>query len=283
MKDVSCRAFDVVFRECNRRKLSPEFLIQGVPYTLAQLRDPHEWVSWADWIRVVANFSGFLLLSEKDWERLGGDTFHAPLFRILTVIARLLYTTRDFYRWAYDGDAPKRVFNCVTSKAVAVEKNRVIIDLTLPPDYEPCPEFFILTRGGLIEVPRVFGLAPATVESTAIPNGMRYDVMFPTGGGALAWLRRAIAWPFAARAAARELKDAHGALQVRYEQLDQARTVLALQAAQIATAHRISELIHGDLDLDRTLGAVANALVETSAACARARSSRWDKASTCRS
>jgi len=249
----------VLFRECRRRKLPPEFLVEGISYDLSHLKDPHEWVSWADWVRVIANSRA--VFSESDFERLGADTFRAPVFRIITVIARLLYTTNEFYRWAYSEDAPKRVFRSATTKFVELKKNRVAIEVTLPADYPQCPELFFLTRGGLMQVPCVYGLAAADVHMTEIPNGMRYDVTFPIGGGALAWLRRAIAWPFTARAVARELRSAHGALQARYEELDQARKTLTLQASQISTAHKIGEIIHGDLDLDRTLGAVANALV----------------------
>src|SRR5439155_25291645 len=83
----------------------------------------------------------------------------------------------------------------------------------------------------------------------------------PRGGGALSWLRRAITWLLTLRAAGRELKDANEALLVRFQELDGARNTLALQARQISTAHQIGQIIHGDLDLDRTLAAVANALV----------------------
>ncbi|HET6345767.1 MAG TPA: ATP-binding protein, partial [Myxococcota bacterium] len=67
---------------------------------------------------------------------------------------------------------------------------------------------------------------------------------------------------FTARAAAVEMAAAHVALQQRYRELDAARSQLAWQARQLDTANRISQVIHGELNLPRTLEAVVNALLD---------------------
>ena len=88
-----------------------------------------------------------------------------------------------------------------------------------------------------------------------------YEIVHPVGGGFLSWFRKALLWPISIRAAARELKDAHEVLEKRYAELAGARAVLALQATQLSVAHTISQLIHRDLDVERTLHAMAEALV----------------------
>ena len=50
-------------------------------------------------------------------------------------------------------------------------------------------------------------------------------------------------------------------LQTRYKELSDARVVLALQATQLSVAHTISQLILSELDLSRSLSAMAEALV----------------------
>ncbi|MBI3179724.1 MAG: HAMP domain-containing histidine kinase, partial [Deltaproteobacteria bacterium] len=68
--------------------------------------------------------------------------------------------------------------------------------------------------------------------------------------------------PFTVRAAARELKEAHETLLDRYEQLEDVRTQLDRQATRLRTAHRVNELIQADLDLERTVDAIADALID---------------------
>src|SRR5436305_1816078 len=80
--------------------------------------------------------------------------------------------------------------------------------------------------------------------------GATYDIVYPKGGAALAWVVRVFTYPFTIRSAGRELKEANEALMARYAELEDARAVLALQATQLSVAHTISGLIHGDLDLD---------------------------------
>ena len=69
-------------------------------------------------------------------------------------------------------------------------------------------------------MPTLLGLPPSRVEMTIDQRGASYDIDYPKGGGALAWLRKLFLWPLTVRAAARELKDAHEALQTRYKELE---------------------------------------------------------------
>ncbi|HEY2747729.1 MAG TPA: ATP-binding protein, partial [Polyangia bacterium] len=132
---------------------------------------------------------------------------------------------------------------------------------TLDEGYEPIREFFLLTRGGMINLPRLLGLRRANVSMDLAEGYARYGIDLPKEAKFLSFVRRAMTWVFSPRAAARELNEAHETLQARYKELDEARTVLALQATQLSVAHTISQLIHRDLDVSRTMQAMAEALV----------------------
>jgi len=64
----------------------------------------------------------------------------------------------------------------------------------------------------------------------------------PRGGGLLRPIWRALAWPFTARTAARELRDAHDALLRRYQELDETRARLEATQAQLAQAGKLAAL-----------------------------------------
>jgi len=162
---------------------------------------------------------------------------------------------------AADSGIGNQMFTCITPSLVEQGDNHLTIKLTMAPGYAPAPEFFLVTNGGFTFMPTVLGLPPSRVEMTIDQRGGTYDIHYPKGGGALAWLRKLLLWPMTVRAAARELKDAHEALQTRYKELSDARVVLALQATQLSVAHTISQLIHSELDLSRSLSAMAEALV----------------------
>src|SRR5215831_7918082 len=87
---------------------------------------------------------------------------------------------------------------------------------------------------------------------------VRYNRRRSTLGSVL----RVLSWPFTARAAARELKDAHENLIERYLEIEDARTKLDRQATQLRTAHAVNDLVARDLDLGRTLDTMARALVD---------------------
>ncbi|MDB4952492.1 MAG: hypothetical protein JWO36_61 [Myxococcales bacterium] len=188
----------------------------------------------------------------------------SPGLRFAFVVARLLFSAMDFYRWM---NTPKngvgnQMFTCVVPSHRELSANEIEMDLTLPVGYEVCWDFFLISSGNMEELPRLLGLQRSKVVLTEIPRGARYRVTVPIGTPFFRRIWRAITWPFTARAAARELKEAHENLLERYEELDTARAKLDQQATQLRTAHTINDLIHGDLDLVRTQDTIAKALVE---------------------
>ena len=234
---------DLFFVEAGRCHLSEDFLAAGTGYSLAALRNKNERIEWGSYLRFVANAR--TVWGDDDFIRLGGSFTKSPLMRPFGVIARLLFETKELYRWISTGGG---MFTNMKTEFVDVGDQRLVVHVSIEEGYPNCPEFFLLTKGGFIELPTMLGFAPSQVEMKLSERGARYEIEIPRGGGALAWLRKAITWPFTARAAARELKDAHEQLQ--------------LQASHLSDAHSIHERVQGQLDLVSTLEAIARALVE---------------------
>ncbi|MBX3186398.1 MAG: response regulator [Labilithrix sp.] len=262
MKEVSSRVFEIFFRPLKGKGQSAEALLEGTPVTLSTLLDKNARIDWGDFVAMMANLSK--IFTDEELVEIGRSYFRSPMLRFASVIARLLFSPMDFYRWLTTPGkgVGAQMFTCISPSLEELTSTTIEIRLEIPDGYAPCREFFVVTKGNLIEMPRLTGATEASVELMEGVRGARYRIVVPQGGALLRRLRRALMWPLTLRAAAGELKEAHETLQDRYEQLEEARTLLDRQATQLRTAHTVSQLIHGDVDLDRTIEAITGALVD---------------------
>lgn len=263
MKEVSCQAVAPFLQQWRERGLPFERLLSDVAFSAAHLENPHERIPWDAYAALMKNAASHL--SDEDFDTCGASFIaRSRVWRPAQVVARLLFDAREFYIWTNTAGTGggNQLFSCIQVTWEDVERGRMRMRLAIPPDRRASREFFVTTRGGLAAMPQVLGLPSASVEMTLEERAAVYDIRYPLGGGALSWLRRVVMWPFTVRAAALELKDAHVLLSERYQELDQARAKLHRQATQLRTAHRISQIVHGDLDLDHTLEAVKQALLD---------------------
>ena len=262
MKEVSCRVFEIFLRPLEDKNLSAEFLVAGTSVARSTLMNKHERIDWSEFVAVMQNARQ--VFTDDEYVEIGRSYFRSPMLRFASTVARLLFTPMDFYRWLTKPrqGVGNQMFTCVTTSLRELSDDRIEIELQIPEGYAMCWDFFVVTKGNLIEMPRLLGAAGAQVELTRIPRGGLYHVVVPRGRAVLSRVRQGLMWPLTLRAAGRELKEAHETLQQRYEQLDLARARLDRQATQLRAANAVSELIHGDLDLDKTLDAITRALVD---------------------
>ncbi len=264
MKEVSCQALDFLFREVRRTGRSSEKLFAGIPYTEAHLRNRHERIEWDVFLNIMENAAR--LWSPEDFIAMGGAFLRSPWLRPAALVARLLFTAKDFYRWVYTFDNGRgeghQMFHCVEPHFTDLDEQHVQIEIRIRPGYALPPEgYFLVSQGIIEEMPRVVGMGKATVVREMYDCGARFHVTLPPGKSVLGWARKVVMWPFLVHSAARELKDANRALQERYHQLEDTRQLVQRQATQLRTAHSISQIIHGDLDVHRIVDAIAAALV----------------------
>ncbi|HTR51036.1 MAG TPA: HAMP domain-containing sensor histidine kinase [Kofleriaceae bacterium] len=134
-----------------------------------------------------------------------------------------------FLRWLNTPrkGAGNQLFTCLSPSFREVSANRCQIELTLPPDYEVCWDFFLITSGSFEEAPRLFGYGYADVQLERIDRGGRFLVTIPERVRLLTRIRRFLTWPFAVRAVAGELKEANETLVERNEELEKTSVELA--------------------------------------------------------
>ena len=172
------------------------------------------------------------------------------------VIARMLFAPRQLYRWTRRPRAPARRCSPASRRRIReVGPTASASICTLPRGLQPCAEFFLLDQGRHRRDAAHARPEPRQgADGGSSRTAARYDITLSAGR------RHAVVRPprghlalLAAGGGARAQRGARGAADARYKELDEARDVLALQATQLSVAHTISQLIHGDLDVDRTL------------------------------
>ncbi|TNF24942.1 MAG: hypothetical protein EP329_23975 [Deltaproteobacteria bacterium] len=261
MNEVSCKNLGIFFQRARKDGVAAAELVEGCVAPLEVLADKRQRIDWADFVVFMANAGR--VWTEQQLFEIGRKWAASPRLRGTSAVARLLFEPLELYRHFFGPEGiGKQMFACVSSELVVVGPREVVVDLRVDEGYAPCREFFVVSHGGNAGVSRLLGLPFAEVEMTWTPAGARYHIVVPRGGGRLAFLRRWLSRPFSARAAAHELKDANDALQLRYGELEAARTALGRRAERFETAQRIGQVVHASLDVERVLVDIAHSLVD---------------------
>src|SRR5688500_1510605 len=226
MKEVSCRVFDIFLKPLAAKGVPASIMVEGTNLTLAKLRDKHERVDWSEMCIILRNLRG--VFSEEELVDIGRSYFRAAPLRFAFVVGRLLFTPMGFYRWL---NKPRegvgnQMFTCVTPTQREISEYECEVDLVLHEGIEYSREFFVLTSGNFIEMPRLLGYPPAKVTLSRIGNVGRFHLVVPTKTRILSRIKRAITYPFTVREVAGQLKEAHESLQERYEVLESTRQAL---------------------------------------------------------
>jgi signal transduction histidine kinase len=262
VNEVSCKVFGVLVRPLAEKGIALADVVEGTQVGVARLLDKKERIDWADYLQIMRNVRRHF--TDEEYIELGRSYMRTPGLRFAFVIARMLFSPMDLYRWfSKPGQGVgNQMFNCIIPSHKEIGDNEIELDLVMPDGMEPCWDFYVISIGNLEEIPRLFGLPRAEVHLTRIEQGGRFRIKVPPQKPLVSRAFRLLTWPFDARAAARELKDAHETLIERYAELEEARATLDRQAAQLRTAHTVNELVQRDIDLTSTLHTVAKALVE---------------------
>ncbi len=262
MKEVSTRAFHVFLRPLAKQNFPLEKMVEGTSLSVPDLKSRGGRLDWAEACTIHHNLRA---IYDDDALVATGRLFFKPrALRFMFIIARLLLTPMGFYRWLNTPrqGAGNQLFTCVKPAFRELSPNTCEIELTLPEDHEVCWDFFLLTKGSFVEMPTLFGYTAGDVRIERIAHGARYHVTIPTRRSLFARIWSALAWPFTARAAARELKHANETLVERYEDLAVARDALERQRVVLDTAYKVGQRIWAERNPAATADAIANALVE---------------------
>jgi signal transduction histidine kinase/DNA-binding response OmpR family regulator len=260
--EVSCRTIQAILQFLIERHQDTGVVYAGLPYSPSYLANKNERISWDDFRSVVSTLR--TVWTDKDFEELGSRVLRSRSFYGSMTAARLFFNTTDLYVWLNRNSSGPgaQFFSCIRSRTAVVNRSNIVLTLWLTPGHQPCHEFYVITKGAMKSASVLIGLPPSEVAMTEIKGGATFHIRCPEGGGSIAWLRRMLERPKNFRIAAMELREANEALNERYAELEAARDRLSLQATQLRVAHEISQLIQSSLDLDSTLQAIAQSLVE---------------------
>ncbi len=261
MNEVSCKVFPILFRPLERKGIALEQIVVGSTVPANKLLDKKARIDWADYVVIMRNVRTHF--TDEEYIELGREYMRSPGLKFAFVIARLMFSAMDFYRWMNkprDG-VGNQMFTCIMPTHREPAPNEIEMDLEVKEGLEIVWDFFLISKGNMEELPKLLGLPRSQVTLTRIPRGARYHIKVPQGIPFFAKIWRFLTKPFFRRDAAKELKAAHESLLERYEELESAQMKLDRQAAQLRTAHSINEIVQRDVNVDQMLATVARALV----------------------
>ena len=262
MRKVSCKALGVVLKAAKRRKLPDDVLTAGLAYDLDYLANTKNHIEWDAFCVFLRNAR--TVWSFEELSSFNEAFMRSPMVSTIGVFARLLFTARDLFAWVQKrsvGGGAQLFSDCVKATYEHIGADTTVIRLEIQESYESSSEFFWMTRGAFIGMPRLVGAGDADVDMKIEDRVGTYRVRYKNKLGTLSSLVRILTWPFTVRAAARELQRTNEELQERFYELEDARSKLERQAMRLRTAHTVNELVQRDLDLPSTLEAVVGVLV----------------------
>lgn len=262
MKQVSCRALGILLKAARRRGVEA-VLLRGVPYDLAHLRTTRNHIEWPVFCRILRNAGEVWGLAELS--DLNKAFMESAYFAYVGLIARQLFDARDLFDWICKqqvGGGAQLFGDCVRPSFEHEGADVTVIRLEIQPAYEPSPEFFWMTRGAFIAMPRMVDAGDATVEMTIDGRLATYRARYRLRPRPAALAVRMFTLPFRPRSAAIELKRTNEELQTRFQELAVVTERARTQADQLRIAHRVNAAVQRDLALGPRLQAIVRAMVD---------------------
>jgi signal transduction histidine kinase/DNA-binding response OmpR family regulator len=217
-------------------KEGPPFstLLDGVPYTEEYLRGGKGRISWDGFCKLLSNVGK--VLNDETLEEMGQNFVHSKLMRKYKTAYQLFISPQDFYRWLYSNKSPGRQdFTCIYPTVADLGKNRILCIMHMEEGYTPCREFFIITKGALIELSTIIGFPSSKVELNIVGNSAYYNIEVSEGVKFISFLRYMIRWPINLLLAKRELREALESLTEAYIEIVQAKNTLEKRVEERTT------------------------------------------------
>ena len=217
--EASCFLIAPLFAGLEARGVSPEKIFAGLTFPVSHLRDTSRWIDWATLCELTGRMSEHL--SEADLYEMGTQSFDAPVYKYVGAAIGTFLSLEKAYVFSFGRKGLfHRYYTCFTTEVREVGPGRLDLDLRMKPGYPVNPEFQLAVFGQLAAMPKVMGLPRATVTRTTLVDGDTFHIQFPARESLLRKARRLLSIPAARLSAAAELRNAHGALQVRLRELE---------------------------------------------------------------
>ncbi|MHB8513480.1 MAG: sensor histidine kinase [Actinomycetota bacterium] len=256
-REVSNRAVLPLIEAAREREVSQTELLEGSGYSIEEISNPRERISWNGFRRILSNLGRSL--SDEDFIELGDAALKSKFLRAALLPAYLFHTIPEMYLWVFgpNGSA-SQLFVCHDGMMQQLRPGHLRFKTYMRSGYEPSRENYLMVQGTLRGLSKALGAGPANVSMEWIENGAVFDIIVPKKGGALRWMTRAFQMVLHPGLSTMELKRANAELLEQYTELQ--REIEARARAERERASLSARLMNAERmeSLGKLAGGVAH-------------------------
>src|ERR1700722_7051245 len=152
-------------------------LVDGLPVSLAQLRDTNTRVDWDVFVELLARVDR-TCADDLPLEEIGARALKVPGFDMLRRAGQLLMGPRHLYEIANRLFAPM-LFPEVVVRLDWLPSGRLVVAGELPRDYRESIPFFRLCHGNVAALPRLLDLPASKIEEQSLTGRSGRLVLLP--------------------------------------------------------------------------------------------------------
>jgi len=158
-------------------RIPVEPLVEGLPVSLAELRDTSARVDWDVYVEVLDRVDR-ACGDELPLEEIGARILKVPQFELLRRAGQLLMGPRHLYEIA-GRLFPPMMFPDVVVRLGWLPSGRLVVTGELPPDYRESIPFFRICHGNVAALPRLLDLPASKIEEQALSGRSGRLVLLP--------------------------------------------------------------------------------------------------------
>ena len=171
--EVSVRALDLPLRYLQRRQIPLEPVLGGLGLPASHFFDQRCRIDWSMFVviakRVAASLGGAEHLTE-----IGPFMLSAQVWRPFKFIIRQIGRQQAVYRWV-EQRGGKLLFSHFETTFGETDQG-VRFHFAIPPQFEPCEEFFLINKGVFAALPTMMGYPPALVRMETDGRQTTYEI-----------------------------------------------------------------------------------------------------------
>ena len=177
VREVSCKATRMVLDVLEAARIPVEPLVEGLPVSLALLRDTSARVDWDVYVEMLERVDR-ACGDELTIEEIGARALKVPSFELLRRAGQILVGPRRLYEIA-GRLFPPMLFPDVVVRQTWLPSGRLVVTGELPPDYRESVPFFRLCHGNVAALPRLLDLPASKIEEQVLSGRSGRLVLLP--------------------------------------------------------------------------------------------------------
>ena len=260
MNEVSGRANEILLSAAAHRGIAPERLVEGLPISVEQLRDPRRRFDWDLHVELVERLQR-LCGGADALEDAGAHAHDAEVLRRTRAIAGIFFHPRHCFWMGCRWLGPS-LFSHLAFEYTELGDGRVRVAIEVPVGYRAPEAFFVIVRGALRATPTAVGYSEASVDLQRDGRRAVYTIEPSRRPGVREIVKRLARLPFAASRAIEELSAQQRDLNRGYEELSRAQALLGAQSQHLETIDVLGRQLIAQIESQRLGDRLLEALKE---------------------